>query len=289
MKKIIIFLIIVIIICIISVIIVIRNVGNLSEKNIYSNYEYYQIENIGDYYLIKNCLNNFYYNYYLSCKDNLINNKNYILDILDSNIINKYQINKDNIIEILGETDKVSIQIDNIKYTSNENIFFYYVIGTLQNEDTKYINNFKSIVILDYNNMSYSMVLEKYMDDFKYEDIINSISINENNKFILPSISTEKYINDIFNEIRNNILYNQEKAYNTLNISEIINEFKDYNKFKKFIEENRKNIYLMTFSGYSIDVIEKNTIYNCKDKNNKFNVKIIITGPFIYNYSIEKI
>lgn len=285
MKKRIIFF---IVFCALVLIIIMYNLFTYDKKTEdidFNKIEYYEIENINEYYLIKNCVNNFYYNYYLASSEELIESKCVVLDLLDINIVNKYQINIENLINILGRTDQMNIQIDNIKYTSHDNLYFYYVIGTLQNENTKYIDDFKIIVILDYNNKSYSIVLQKYMEDFNYEEINTFVGINENNKFEIPSISTEKYIMDIFNEIRTNILYNKEKAYDTL--SNTMNEFKDYNDFIQFIESNRNDIYFLTFDDYKIEFDDNNTIYNCIDKNNKLSIKIIIKGPFKYEYYIN--
>ena len=258
---------------------------NFTEINSYSyNYEYNQIENVGDYYLIKNCIEKFYYNYYLASYEDL--NKKCILDLLDNNIIKKYNVNINNILDVLGTVDKENVQIDNIVYTSNENMFFYYVKGILQNYDTYEIKDFACIVILDYSHMSYSIVLEKYIDDFIYEDIVKSINSNDNNKFSLLSISIEKYVNDIFYEIRNNMLYYSQKAYYNLDNRNIFNKFR---KFEEYIKSNYNDIYMLTYDNYILEVKENCIVYSCKDKNNKFNIKIIIIGLFKYKYNIEKI
>lgn len=286
---------------------------NYKEKNEFSNTsddmiileegwtenEVYKLESITDYYTVRNCIIKYYSYYYSLYDENSELSKTEVLNnlysLLDKKYIEKNNITLDNIEKKFNtKINDVDVNLEKILYiTNNDNMFIFFVSGNTRDLITNEFNDFSMIISLDVENETFSIFLEDYFDEFnniEEGEVIkfnfsDEIGLNNVNKFKFYEYSFNEYVGDMFEEIRNYILYNPEKAYDILNKD---NEFGNYNEFKKFINDNYKELFTMTFDSYILQYKDDSVLYNCKDKYNNFNVLIYANYPCDITFNIIK-
>ena len=89
-----------------------------------------------------------------------------------------------------------------------------------------------------------------------------------------------KYLNDF----KNNMLFDQEEAWNSLNKEYRSIRFGDINKYKEYLKEEVSILtYYMEVDKYSIDYVNGNKIFYIYDKNDNL---YIIKEKSIMNYEV---
>ena len=262
----------------------------------------YKLESITDFYTIRNIINKYYSYYYSLYDENSELTKSEILNnlysILDKKYIEKYNLTLDNIESKFPiKVNEVDVNLEKVLYiTNNDNMFVYFVCGNVRDTRTNEYSDFNMIVSLDVINKTFSIMLQDYYDEMNYcnineGEIINynfsyHIEVNAVNKYKPHEYSFKEYVNDMFEEIRKYIIYNPEKAYSLLNKNNI---FSSYNEFKEFIEDNYREIFIMTLDSYVLEYKDDSVIYNCKEKYNNFNVLIYANNPCDITFNILKL
>ena len=143
----------------------------LIKDNSLSN-NYGTVSNISDIeeaYDVKACVDKFY----IYCKEYLNAEPNLVYDLLDKDYIKKFRITKYNIKEHLDLFSSDDIQIMNVlKINQNNNISAYYITA---NQIYKDIENttkeMKFILKIDKENYSFSVYLEDFINDKKYNNL----------------------------------------------------------------------------------------------------------------------
>ena len=181
-------------------------------------------------------------------------NKTYLL--FDDSYINFKGITRENILTVLPRKGDVVANISRmLQSKQTENIYVYAVEGLLREELTKEITDFQILIKVDTKNKTFSVILQDYIqqkqldfnldNNFKIENI-SDIEKSRSNLYVREDISEITYVRDLFNDYKEEILYNSELAYEHLD-----NEYKE----KKFVT-------LQNFQDYAI--ANKEYIINSK-------------------------
>jgi len=85
------------------------------------------------------------------------------------------------------------------------------------------------------------------------------------------------------------MLYNRNKAFEKLNKSSD-NMFNSYEELNSYVDENYQHVYLMTYSGYTTKINDKDSVdYICYDQNSEYRIIFYMNSIIDFTYSIQKI
>ena len=116
-----------------------------------------------------------------------------------------------------------------------------------------------------------------------------SIENNNFNSVIKTEFTTDDYAEDIFESTRKIILYSTDRAYNMLEEDFKKENFPTYEDFEKFVNENRRNIYIMTYQDYDLKYIDENTTqYIVYDSKDNFYLKFYVDSLIDFKFTIEE-
>ena len=269
--------------------------GRDIEVNIDNKLKKVSIRN--NYYAVKTCVNKFYL-YYSSIYD--VSGDYYIVDeeaeasmqkekkqsieavynMLDDEYKSYKGITLDNLTTKLPEIKEMSVIINDM-YVSEKtnNIGIYFVYGNLIDSTNSQTYDFSMIVKIDMLNETFKVFLEDYVDD-KYPNINvgedvkieykEEIEDNQYNIFSYESITDSVYIQDIFTNLRKNMLYNKKIVYENLDEEYRTKRFPTFEKFEQYTKNNIRDITIMKLSKYRKDKNGDSVQYVCLDSHNKY-------------------
>lgn len=271
------------------------DLSNTEIENFDSTVKNVDIRN--NYYIVKNCITNFY-----SMLDNSMISENgkkntakYLINLLDKDYLTYSGINEENILERLKTYDGASYVIDEILVSQRSfEISVYFVYGRIRCNGN--ISNFFTLVKVDRQNNTFSIYLQDYLQN-KYFDIkvgdtiefdtLRTIENNGNNIFEYKNINNETYAEDLFNNIKFYVLYDNESLYNMLN-DNYKSEFTNYNSFYNSISVNYLKFIRMKYGNYNkINNGDGTTEYVLIDSDDKIKFDVYEIAPFKYKISIE--
>ena len=285
----------------------------LRVEDIYNiNQENKKIQRLNSYVelnTVKNCIQKFYSNYFSTnisdYSDEQKNNyKEIVYNMLSKEYIEKNNILKQNIISMYENVKECSIEIYNV-YTLSQYINdmkeygtlrVYFVSGIVRNKNTLEGKDFNMIITLDNNNNAFEVCMEDYIEYAKF----NNLEVGEEVDFHIPEVvenrkdnvfytynaTFEDIVRERFNNIRNLLTKDIEKAYSMLNSYE---EFINIQEFKEFVEENKRYIYLMSYNTYSLKYEGDNFIIECYDKKDRYCISIYCNSYTSYKFSIAEL
>ena len=213
-----------------------------------------------------------------------------LYDVLYSDYIDKKNITLNNIYNNIEEYPiNSSVKVIKMEYVKVNNDFIYYVEGKV-NQITfdgkqEIDNNFKVVVITDFDTLSFAIYPLQEKDNYKkIIDSIKKIKIedNKNNKIKNSSLVSKEqicvfYLSDYVDKINNNI----EEAYNLLSDQ----QKKQYtlDKYKEFINANIDKI-TTDADKCSLELSGTNRVYKVIDINKN---KYTFTEKNIMNYNVS--
>ena len=145
---------------------------------------------------------------------------------------------------------------------------------------------FNIIVILDYNNMAYSVIP---VDEKEIENKIvktTVIASNENNNIYQLSISDESMAKIYFNTYKDSFIDDFEYAYNHLDEEYKNKKFAEFEDFKEFIEENREDIFKNNLLKWKREPYEDYTQFICQDDKGRYYI-FKETAPMQYTVVLD--
>ncbi len=251
-----------------------------------------------NYYAVESCIKTFYYYYdkiyddnedYSSIMDEeakasleIIKKQNVesVYNMLDDDYKSYKNATIDNLTEKLSPITVDDIYItDMYVIEKTENISIYFVYGYLIDESSSNKLDFSTIVKVDMLNRTFSMSLEDYVKEY-YKDIkigedvnINypsEIKNNNYNAFRYENISDEAYVNDMFNNLKQNMIYNTEEVYKNLDEEYKQKRFAESKDFNEFVNNRTKEIIMMSLSKYQKKVNDEYTQYICLTNANDY-------------------
>lgn len=213
-----------------------------------------------------------------------------LYDVLYSDYIDKKNITLNNIYNNIEEYPiNSSVKVIKMEYVKVKNDYIYYVKGKV-NQITfdgkqEIDNNFKVVVITDFDTLSFAIYPLQEKDNYKkIIDSIKKIKIedNKNNKIKNSSLVSKEqicvfYLSDYVDKINNNI----EEAYNLLSDQ----QKKQYtlDKYKEFINANIDKI-TTDADKCSLELSGTNRVYTVIDINKN---KYTFTEKNIMNYNVS--
>jgi len=231
-----------------------------------------------EYYIIENCVNKFY-KYYASIyadKNPQEANLAKTYNLLDEKYINFKDITVENLATSLPEINDVEVTIYNM-YTSvqNDEITIYLIEGILREEKSNELLNFKLMVQIDSKNGTFSILLEDYIEanfpdaglstNINFE-VINSITLNKNNQYIIEEVSDESHVINLINRYKEEAIYNTKLAYEHIDDEYKTAKFGSLEKFQQYVKENQSLISNIEVEKYLVTNEEGYTQYVCIDK-----------------------
>lgn len=253
-----------------------------------------KVENISDIseaYDVKTCAQKFY----LYCKDYRISAPSSIYDLLDKEYIKKYKISINNIKEYIDQTSSDTYKISEVyKLQQKSNLSLYLVKGYELYRNKDEIKEFNFILKIDKQNNTFSIFLNNYINEKKYNEIkigdeisfkLNSIKQNYNNTFAKSNNNMYDNVKDLFSDYRYLCMFYERYSYEVLSEEDRNQKFKNYEEYDKYILSVYKDLVMSKFAKYETDVKNDKVIYTCYDNYGKkyiFDVKSYIT----YNVSI---
>lgn len=135
------------------------------------------------------------------------------------------------------------------------------------------------LVLIGY--VIYYIFNNKKDDDIKDITIKEHYDINEIKYIYVTELDVvKKYLNDY----KNNILYNKEEAYNSLNEDYRNKKFGNFEEYKKYLDNFISDAtYSMEVDKYSVTSINGNKVFNIIDNSGN---KYIIKEKSIMNYEV---
>lgn len=303
-KNIIIILVTILVMAIIALVIVL-GIGNRNEENIpmgneveTSKQEQTQgltpVESREDYYIVKDNIGKYYSyysilfnagNYYATEDTQIISqaekdNAQILYNMLDAEYITAKGITADNLKSNLTEIGQVTAYINNMYVIpETNNIDVYVVNGKLKQNVEDSGTDFELIVKLDKTNKTFSVIPQEYVTE-KYGNIVEgqnldinaeqNIAQNTNNTYSEREITDETYLKDLFAEIRNELLYDKEEAYNHLYEEYRTQKFATLDEFTSFANSKQEEYKAMKLAQYQQTEEDGYTQYVLVDQNGKY-------------------
>lgn len=240
------------------------------------------IEKVTDrnnYYMVENCVNKFY-SYCASIYENKNPEEEDVIktyNLLDEQYINFKNITQENLSTILLPINESAVNIYDM-YVSNQNeyISVYIVKGILREVTSKELTNFTIMVKIDKQNGTFSVLLQDYIEE-KHKDTnvgsnltiesVNNIEKNKNNIYVLEEITNKTYILDLFARYKEEVLYNTELAYESLEEEYKTYKFGTLGKFKEYAEKNKDRHSNMELEQFKVSEEEGDKQYIGIDKD----------------------
>lgn len=221
------------------------------------------------------------YNVYFSNVNYVNNYLNYIAtgnnravyDLLDDDFVNKYDVNYDNVLDIVRSYEVGSyLDIDSMKFIQIDNNFVYLIEGIVYNnlDDDNSSNDYFSVILKnDYDNISYSLYP---VDKKNYSKIINSIksvsiNVNDNNKLVKAELIKKEQMCSMYLSDFVNLLYNDiDGSYNLVS-DNMKDRYSNIDNYISYVNNNFKSISTVA-DKCKLEEIEDKRVYVVIDDNN---------------------
>lgn len=260
------------------------------------------IDNLSDYYFVKKVLNKYFMNYkYIYTEDNSDGiYTDSLYGLLGKEYIEENHLNKEDIRSIVSDVRNLELFMTEGYYLTNSSgKTIYFVNGFFINLETNTLNDFLFMIKYDEFNNTVALYPDEYVKNMELGELKAGSEVNisfdysiENNNFnsvIKTEFTTDDYAEDIFESTRKIILYSTDRAYNMLEEDFKKENFPTYEDFEKFVNENRRNIYIMTYQDYDLKYIDENTTqYIVYDSKDNFYLKFYVDSLIDFKFTIEE-
>ena len=240
-----------------------------------------QVKNKNKYYAVEKILNT-YIRYIKEMKgiidfqqydDDKIREKgvSQLYNILDSEYILEYNIKKSDLQDKIKEYLNYDLNIKRMYlYEKNTSINIYIVYASLGKDDLNLI------IKTDSQNMTFSIFLEDYIKDNKYEHDMytenikisdNSIEKNDDNQYKYVNITEEYMAVQYMNSLKSNLLNNIQYTYENLMEDEYKDiRFENFQNFVKYINNNKNELEKIEIKKFVVNYYDDYTEYMCMDQ-----------------------
>lgn len=137
------------------------------------------------------------------------------------------------------------------------------------------------IVILDYNNMTYSVIPKNEKQIEKVTVETSPIVQNKNNKFNKITVTDEQMALNYYNSFTNDIRTDLEELYDKLDPECIDERFTEYEVFENYIKEKKESILTSKMIKWQIIREDDYVQYICADNKDRYYV-FYETAPMQY-------
>ncbi len=258
---------------------------------------------------VRNCIHRFYSSYLYTNNDNVNEVENYqnkVYKMLSKDYIEKNNIQTNEIKSISNNIEDLSVEIYDIytasQYFNNQeeygNVKIYFVNGIIRNLNTLEGIEFNLIILLDNVNNTFEVYMSDYKDYYRVNisdigkevdfNIPESIENRGDNTFSIVGTTMDDIAKYRFDIVKTLLTIDVDKAYDLL-INQSIEQFSDINEFRTFIENNKKDIYFLAYSSYSLRYDEDKLFIDCYDKKDKFCISIYCDEYSSFKFDITEI
>ena len=277
-----------------------------AEKNIELHIE----EDRNRFYVVKNCVEQFfeYYQYLntenldIEISDEEIDVENLkkwyeekVYAILDKEYINYKGITSNNVSEKLGEIGKTKVIVDKVYTKDLENSsYICFVEGRIKEEHSN-MKQLKMVVKLSPTN-TFKIFLEDYLVEKGYYNFTNDIDITQlckneithdkYNTYKSKAITSEDYLNDLFAHYKTTVINDEEFAYQLIDEKYKSVRFENIKEYTEYVKSNYSKIVLTQLSGYNQITLNGINQYVCKDNYNNYYIFKEI-APFQYTVILD--
>lgn len=247
------------------------------------------LSNVNDYatfFTINTLINDYY-------KDMIDDNKDAILEKLDSSYIKTHKITNSNVKNFMEQNYESISYVTRHMYVKGANkVLYYFISGETQNYDfaAKVLtesNGINYMIIVDQNNKTYSITpimsnisMFDYAQEYKMGN--KSIEKNDSNKYHEDNINDKNIAIYYVNYFKNMLYLNTEKAYAMLDENSK-NLYDSYEAFVNNLPTLYENISTNLFS-YSATGEDGNRKYSVISTNQN---KISFTEETIMNFKVN--
>lgn len=285
------------IILLIALLLLVLYINNNSKKEIFiekpqfvEKKELQIVQNRSEYYTILS-----YINSYINCLNS--KDENTIINILDKQYKTDNNITEKNLFDKIKTFSTLKgFTVENMYYEVVNNIGIYYVNGKTSNirdidgniAEELEEEQFNIIVIVDYNNNSYSIIP---CDENKIEGKqINTTPIvqNEYNKISFVQVTDEQMAQRYYNDIKIKLMNNKtEEIYNLLDDEIKNNKFVNMEELEKYLEIIKTDMNEVVLQKWGKNVYEEYTQYTCLDSLGRYYI-FNETSPMQYTLFLGK-
>ena len=223
-------------------------------------------------------------------KEECVNN---VYEMLDKDYIDYKNITLENLIQKIENIKTSDVDINEMYVSQkNVNVSIYIVKGRLKENTTDEMSDFKLMLKLDAVNKTFTVFLGDYIDekfsDIKIGDEINinvddSIEKNEINIYDYKNITDENYVRGLLLKYQNEVLFDQETAYNNLDEEYREKRFGSLDNFKEYAKNNIIRNVKLKLAKYQINNYDDYTEYVCLDNDGNY---YIFNEKSIMNYGL---
>lgn len=288
--------------------------GTTDEEANYINTKIQLVNSRNDYYAVKQCVEKFYLYYGYIFDDDTVNENlsdvdgyddgntnvyskeeciNNVYKMLDKDYIDYKNITLNNLVEKVDNIKSSDVDINEMYVSQkNVNVSIYIVNGRLKENTTDEMSDFELMVKLDAVNKTFTVFLGDYIDE-KYSDIkigdeinINVESLiekNEINIYDYKNITDENYIRGLLLKYQNEVLFDEETAYNNLDEEYRKKRFGSLDNFKEYAKNNIIRNVKLKLVKYQINNYDDYTEYVCLDNDGNY---YIFNEKSVMNYNL---
>lgn len=212
--------------------------------------------------------------YVLAIEENVL--KQNIYDKLSKNYINSNGITIENIYDKIDTLEENVLLVPlEIAMLQNENAktFIIHILLETQGEYEILKETFIAVNIdIRQNVYSIEPLGENYNNvaEIKLNNLENEIEVTENNKFKLSYATNEELSKDYINLYKRLSLGAPEKMYELLDQEYRNSKFGSLDNFKKYVQDNRKQIVGTRLEKYQVTRQDDYTQYVCIDQRGKY-------------------
>lgn len=223
-----------------------------------------------NFYTVKSCIEK-YINYIIN-SDNVA-----VYNLLDESYINQRNIDKNNILDIVGKINNNQIFSPNkMNFVQIENKDIYIVYGNIREDKLNERANeleFNITVILNKYNGTFSIIPGILNIETSYTAVGKNTK-NENNIFSIINIDDKTMANTYLVNYKAEMLYNLENAYNLLDEEYKEKRFLNFSDYKQYVENNVEKIKKANLTKYFVKKYNDYTLYTCIDQYNNYYIFI---------------
>lgn len=205
--------------------------------------------------------------------------KEAIYNMLSLDYINEYKIQNTGIKNKFQINNVINSIIEEAYFIENSNnVSTYFVYGKNVVEGTTNVQSFSIAITLDKKNNTFCIYPQEYVQKHfnniklgnKIVMDISEINTKTYNSFIYKNIDNNTKAQEYFNNYKQLLIYDIDKAYNMLESEYSKARFSNKQEFEEYINENKAFIDVMQIDQYKIDTSNKNMDYVCTDRNGKY-------------------
>ena len=254
------------------------------------------VENREYYYTVQSIVQSYIYSI-------MENDSETLLNTLDPEYINEYNINENNVVDRLNnfakdvneeDIDKYKILIEKMYYSEQSTINTFFVKLKVINRETELVTDTSIIVEMDLMYNVYYILPYEYMEknnylniqeNSKYEFKEKTIEANDYNEYEIEVIENDAtIISDLMDNFTDNVIYNLDNSYDLFSEEYKKERFNTLDKYKDYMNNNINKIISSSIKKYRIDTFDDYNQYIFIDQNGNY---YIFKETTIMEYTVQ--